>query len=136
MPLELRGVGERRVRIGVAARVAEERPGQGDAGDRGRRRRAEPAFEGDPVRSAQGERRQRGVRLVLRLPLDGERDRAAHGIGPVDRELVGTLPLPGHARLGVGVDDHLVAEVQREPEAVEPRTEVRRGGRHPDRDAH
>jgi hypothetical protein len=60
---------------------------------------------------------------------DGGVDRPADEVGAVRWELVGALALPRHIRLGVGVDRDLVAQIERQPEAVEPGAEVRGRGR-------
>ena len=98
----------------------------------GRRRRGtETALEGYGVLPDQS----RGRRLHASRRGD-LRDRAAHEIAAVDGKLAGALPVPLDAGLGLGVERHLVAQVEGESEAVEPGSEVGRGRGHPDRDAH
>ncbi len=101
------------------------------AGDGRRRGGAQSPFEGDAVHTA-----DRACGRVNPHPGRHIRDRARHEIGAIDRELAGALPLPGDARRGLRLRLDLIAEVEREPEAVEPGAEVRGGGGDTDRDVH
>ena len=101
MALQLRRVREDRVRIRVLAPPASPRSvSERDTRDGGRRGRAQAAFERDPVDAVQRERRERRAR-VDRSCAPRVRDRAAHHVGAVGRELVGTLALPRDAGLGL-----------------------------------
>jgi hypothetical protein len=115
---------------------AEQDPGEGDACNGGRRGRTEAPLQRDAIQPVQTEGGNVGAGMDPSLQLDGVGDRAADHVRTVGRELVGALAVPRHSRLGLGVDGHLVAEIERQPEAIEAGSEVRRRRRHADGDAH
>ena len=128
MPLELDRDRERDLRRTCGAPRSEERIRERDAGDGRRRARVR-----DPVRAGCGSARggvAAGVGTTGSRPRSPRRTAWRGSPCRSRRSGARRRPRPpSHAGLGLRVDRDLVAQVQREAEAVEARAQVGRGGR-------
>ncbi len=130
VPLDLRRCREHGRSVVFPAQVEQRRRGHHPR-DRSGRRRSQSALERDAVHPMQREGRGFDPH-----PRGDRRDRPGHHVAPVRGELGGALALPRHHGFGARLDGHLVAQVEREPERVEPRAEVGAGRGHADGDPH
>ena len=130
VPLELVGQGEAVVQPQPVRPALDERPRQGDAADDRRRRRSEPARVGDAVRAREEERRRRDLHRAERRV--HRPDDQVGGIQRYDaRALARHLD---HEGVATDLGGQLVAQLEREAEAVVAGAEVGAGGRDGDPD--